>query len=76
MNDLSKLAEQLSEIGIISVIKDDYVFTLYMINDTKFLDSGGIPFKVLQIVTNHILDKPNIEVFKNDSNFILLVLKP
>lgn len=47
-----------------------------MINDTKFLDSGGIPFKVLEIVTNVISDKPNIEVFKNDSNFILLVLKP
>lgn len=76
MNDLSKLIEKLSKIGIVELIKNDYVFTLYMINDTKFLDSGGIPFKVLEIVTNVISDKPNIEVFKNDSNFILLVLKP
>lgn len=76
MTTISKLTEQLSEIGIVEVIKDDYVFTLYMVNDTQFLSSGDIPFKVLQLVLIHITDKPKIEVFKNDTNFILIVLKP
>lgn len=76
MKDLSKLTELLSKIGIVEVIKDDYVFTLYMINDTKFLSDHKAVFNVLEIVLKHIPDKPKIEVMKNDDNFILLILKP
>lgn len=78
MNEnLAQLTEELSKIGLVEVIKNDYVFTLYMVNDTLFLNQDRIPFKVMDLVTQYIGDeKPNIEVFKNDSNFILIVLKP
>lgn len=74
---LSQLTQELSKIGLVEVIKNDFVFTLYMVNDTQFLDGNRIPFKVMELVTQYIgNEKPNIEVFKNDSNYILIVLKP
>lgn len=76
MKDLSTLTKKLSKIGVVEVIKDDYVFTLYMVNDTQHLDNAKIPFTVLNTVLEFITDKPNIEIFKNESNFLLLVLKP
>ena len=76
MSDLSKLTEKLSKLGVVVVIKNDYVFTLYMINDTQFLDENGLPMKILGLVIEEITDKPKIEVFKNEENYLLLVLKP
>lgn len=76
MYDLSKLTEKLSKLGVVVVIKNDYVFTLYMINDTQFLDENGLPIKILGLVTDEITDKPKIEVFKNEENYLLLILKP
>ena len=60
MSDLSKLTEKLSKLGVVVVIKNDYVFTLYMINDTQFLDENGLPIKILGLVTDEITDKPKI----------------
>lgn len=76
MSDLSRLTEKLSKLGVVVVIKNDYVFTLYMINDTQFLDENGLPIKILGLVTDEITDKPKIEVFKNEENYLLLILKP
>lgn len=74
--DIVFLTEKLSQFGIVEVIKNDYVFTLYMRNDTKLFTEEMIPFKVLGLVNAIIVDKPIIEVFKNESNFLILVLKP
>jgi len=76
MADLLLLTEKLAQYGIVVVIKNDYVFTLYMINDTQFLTQNCIPYQVLKLATEAIPDKPNIEIFKNEENYLLLVLKP
>ena len=73
--DLSLLTEKLSAYGIVEVIKNDYVFTLFMKKDTQDFTENMIPFKVLGLVTAFIVDKPVIEVFKNESDFLILVLK-
>lgn len=69
MEDLFK---QLCKFGTIINIKNDYVFTLYMIGD----DIGKNVFKIMEIVTNEVKDKSNVEVMSSDKNYILIVLKP
>lgn len=76
MQDLLFLTEKLSQYGVVVAIKNDYVFTLYMINDTQFLTENLIPFTVLKLVLETIPDKQNIEIFKNEENYLLLILKP
>lgn len=73
---LTELQDKLSEIGTIEVLKDDYVFTLLMSHQDLDLSKHRKPFKVMEIVCDYITDKPHIEVFKNDSHFVLIVLKP
>jgi len=76
MQDILFLTEKLSQYGVVVAIKNDYVFTLYMINDTQFLTENLIPFTVLKLVLETIPDKQNIEIFKNEENYLLLILKP
>lgn len=75
-DNLVELTEKLSEIGNVDVIKDEYVFTLLMSNTDLDLSKYRKPFKVMELVTDYITDKENIEVFKSDSHFILIILKP
>ena len=75
--NLEALTVELSKIGLVEVIKNDYVFTLYMVSDFQVLSQNRIPFKVMNLVTEYIgNEKSNIEVFKNDDNYILIILKP
>lgn len=68
---------ELSKVGTIEVIKNDYVFTLLLRRSKDSLESNRTPLKVLGMVSDYVEDsKLNIEVFKNDSDYILLILKP
>ena len=74
---IDEMIKELSKLGTVEVIKNDFVFTLFMTKDKKDLTSEQIPFKVLEIATSYLgSEKPNIEVMKNEENFLLLVLKP
>nr|WP_297306378.1 hypothetical protein [uncultured Flavobacterium sp.] len=70
---MEELKKQLSEFGTIEVIKNEFVFTLFMRVENANQETV---FGVLGLVTKTITDKPNIEVMKNDNDFILIVLKP
>lgn len=71
---MENLIEQLVEFGEIKNIKNDYVFTLLMIGTGDVI--GKNVFKIMEIVNKNITDKRIIEVMSNDSNYILIVLKP
>ena len=76
---MDEIIKKLNFYGNIEVIKDEYVFTLLMTKKPNgySLTMQQIPFKILEIVTNYLGDKkPNIEVMKNEVDFLLLVLKP
>ena len=74
---LHEMTNELSKLGTVQVIKNEFVFTLMMTKDKQDLSSGQIPLKVLGIVTSWLgSEKPNIEVMKNEEDFLLLVLKP
>lgn len=68
---------ELSKFGIVSTIKNDFVFTLLITKDKQKLSKGSTALDILDIVTKHIgEEKPNIEVLKNEEDFLLLILKP
>lgn len=73
-----EMTNELIKYGNIEVIKNDYVFTLLMTKANEYsLTSGQIPLKVLGIVTSYLgQEKPNIEVMKNEEDYLLLILKP
>lgn len=73
-----EITNELIKYGNIEVIKNDYVFTLLMTKANEYsLNSGQIPLKVLGIVTSYLgQEKPNIEVMKNEEDYLLLILKP
>lgn len=74
---ITEMTKELSKLGIVQVIKNDLVFTLFMTKDKQNLSSGQIPFKVLEIATSYLgSEKPSIEVMKNEEDWLLLVLKP
>lgn len=71
--NIEKLKSQLSKVGKIEVIKEGIVFTLLM------KGSGLSNHKIVTGITMAVLDSvgdkyPNIEVMKNDDDFMLLVL--
>lgn len=72
--NLDKLKEKLSKVGTIEVIKDGIVFTL-LIKGSELSNH-----KIVSGITMDVLDYvgeiyPNIEVMKNDDDFLLLVLR-
>ena len=69
---MEELKQKLSELGTIEVISNKSVFTLFMKTDNSRVVNV---FSVLDLVKSFILDKKNIEVLKNDDDFILIVLK-
>ena len=70
---MEELQNELLKLGDILVLKNDFVFTLLMrITD----NSARNIFKITETVTNHITGKENIEVMKNDDEYVLIVLKP
>lgn len=69
---MENLKNELSKLGEIEVLKNDYVFTLLM----KTPKASKLILKVMGLVTEYITDKPNIEVIKNDEDYILIILKP
>lgn len=73
-----EMTNELLKYGNIEVIKNEYVFTLLMTKGNEYsLTSGQIPLKVLDIVTSYLgQEKPNIEVMKNEEDYLLLILKP
>jgi hypothetical protein len=74
---LIEMTNELSKLGIVQVIKNDFVFTLFMTKNNQSLSSGQIPLKVLEITTSYLgSEKPIIEVMKNEEDFLLLILKP
>lgn len=76
MNNLDELTSRLSKIGNIDVIKDDYVFSLLMVDTDVDFTKQRRAFKIMELVTDYITDKPTIEVFKNDHHFVIIILKP
>lgn len=76
MSKLNELTTKLSEIGNIDVIKDDYVFSLLMVDTDVDFTKQRRAFKIMELVTDYIPDKPNVEVFKNDHHFVMIILKP
>ncbi|MBP4139974.1 hypothetical protein [Flavobacterium geliluteum] len=74
---LTEITQQLSKIGIVQVIKNDFVFFLFMTKDKQDLSSNQIPFQVLEICSNYLgYEKPMIEIMKNEENYLILILKP
>lgn len=69
---MEKLKQELSRIGTIEVIKDEYVFTLLM----TMSDVGQKLMKVLSLIEIHIKDKKRVETLKNTEQYLLVVLKP
>jgi hypothetical protein len=72
--NLEKLKNQLSKFGTIEAIKEGVVFTLLM------KGCGMASHNVVSGITMDVLDSvgdkyPNIEVMKNDDDFLLLVLR-
>ena len=71
--NLENLKKELSKVGTIQAIKEGVVFTLLM------KGSGLSNYKIVSGITMDVLDYvgdkyPNIEVMKNDDDFLLLVL--
>ena len=71
--NLENLKKELSKVGTIQAIKEGVVFTLLM------KGSGLSNYKIVSEITMAVLDSigdkyPNIEVMKNDDDFLLLVL--
>ena len=73
-----EMTNELLKYGNIEVIKNDYVFTLLMTKSNKCsLTSEQIPLKVLGVVTSYLgQEKSNIEVMKNEDDYLILILKP
>ena len=74
---LENLTRNLSKYGVVQVIKNDYVFTLLMTKSNESLSKFLKPMIILKLCCDFLGDeKPNIEVMKNEEDFLLLVLKP
>lgn len=74
---LENLTKTLSKYGIVEVIKNDFVFTLLMKKDKESLTKFMVPLTIMKLCCEYLGDaKPNIEVMKNEEDFLLLVLKP
>lgn len=74
---LENLTRNLSKYGIVQVIKNDFVFTLLMTKDKESLTKFMRPLTIMKLCCDYLGDeKPNIEVMKNEEDFLLLVLKP
>lgn len=72
-----QLILNLKEHGVIELLKEDYVFTLLMFNDVKFLDDAKLVFKIFELCTDYCGNRyPIVEVVKNESNYLLIILKP
>ena len=74
---LAEITNELSKIGTVQVIKNDFVFSLLMTKDKQNLSDGMVSLKVLDVVTNYLgNEKPIVEVMKNEEDFLILILKP
>ena len=71
------MVEELSKIGNVEVIKNDYVFTLFMTKNNFPLTSNGNPNNIMKIITEWMgEEKQKIELIKNEGDFMLIILKP
>ena len=73
--DLQLLKIELSRLGVVQVCKADYVFTLFMTGEdfTKM----SIYNEIIKSCHKNVNDEyPLIEVFKNEKDYFLLILKP
>lgn len=69
------MAEQLSQIATIAVIKQGYVFTLLLVGSG--LSNWTTVNKIQSIVLDEVGNKYSIiEAMRNDENYFLLILKP
>jgi hypothetical protein len=74
---IEQLIKELSAIGNVIVIKNDYVFTLYMTKNKLDLANFNTQTKVINLVAIYCgEEKPMVEILKTDNDFILLVFKP
>ncbi len=72
---LSKLKEELSEIGQVVAAKEGLVLTIFMRGGN--LSKASTLSKIQQLILEYAEEKyPMIEVFMNDNDFLLAVLKP
>lgn len=72
---MEEIAKELSKYGKIEVLKVGYVFTLIMTG--KNIESFKVVEGIQSIINKHIVsDFPIVEVYKNEENFLLIVLKP
>ena len=70
---MEKLTAELSQFGEVLVIKNDYVFTLLMrIDGCQALTV----LKITDLAASSVPDKEKIELFQNDHQLLLLILKP
>ena len=76
---MDKLISDLSFYGNVQSIKNDYVFSLLMTKKPigYNLTMQQIPLKIMELCLSFLEDqKPTIEVFKNEQDFLILILKP
>ena len=70
---MEELTLELSQYGDVLAIKNDYVFSLLM----KITDCQAKKvLKIADLAASKVTDKENIEVMKNDNEYLLLILKP
>jgi len=71
--DIEKLEQAICDKGVIHVLKAGKVFTLYMTG--KGLSSAHVLGHInLEVLANAAPYYPNVEVMKNEDNYILMVL--
>jgi hypothetical protein len=76
---MDKLISDLSLYGNVQSIKNDYVFSLLITKKPigYSLTMQQIPLKIIELCLNFLEgQKPTIEVFKNEQDFLILILKP
>ena len=72
---LSKFKDELSKIGQVLVAKEGVVLTVFMKGDR--LSKGTTLSTIQQLILEYAGEKyPMIEVFMNENDFLLAVLKP
>jgi hypothetical protein len=72
---IEKLRKDLSEYGVVKVLKEGFVFTLLITG--KDMSKYTIVNNIQKLVLDYVGDKyPIIEVLNNSENFLLYILKP
>jgi hypothetical protein len=74
---LDELKMQLSEFGDVQIAKSGYVFTILMTSNGKNLSKYKTVLQIQHLIFNFCGSSfTSIEVFRNDTNFFCIVLKP